>query len=212
MTDLLPPVTQATTTDIGTVAHLIAEAFHSLDAARWLVPDAEQRHAAMAGQFGILIEHALTFGHVHLLADATAAAVWLHNTRPIPPPPEYDQRLARACGVYVDRFRTLDQLFETHHPAEPHHYLAMLAVAPAQQGTGRGTVLLRHHHALLDQQGLPAYLEAAGIRSTSLYRREGYHRYNPPFTLAGTAHFFPMWRHPTRHSATIPEPDSLGVA
>jgi GNAT superfamily N-acetyltransferase len=212
MTHLLPPITQATFSDASTVAHLIAEAFFPLDASRWLVPDPDHRHAAMAGQFTILVEHALTFGHVDLLTDTTAAAVWLHYTRPLPPPVEYDQRLTRVCGVYTDRFRTLDALFEAHHPTESHHHLAMLAVAPQHQGTGRGSALLRHHHAALDQQGLPAYLEAAGIRSADLYHREGYQRHNQPFSLPNNARFYPMWRNPAQRSVTIPEPVSPGVA
>lgn len=203
MTSLLPPITQATPADTEKVARLVAAAFQPLDAALWLVPDPDQRHAAMAGQFTILVAHALTFGHVDLLTDGTAAAVWLHLTRPIPPPADYDRRLAQACGPYTDRFRALDELFEANHPSEPHHYLAMLAVAPEHQRTGRGTALLRHHHADLDQHGLPAYLEAAGTRSASLYHREGYQRHSQPFALPNNARFYPMWRNPGWQEAPV---------
>ena len=217
MTLTLPPVTSATTADVDEVAHLVAGAFFPLRASRWLVPDAEPRQAALAGQFAILIGHALAFGQVDLLADGSAAAVWFHRHQPIPDPPDYDRRLLEACGEYADRFRTLDDLFAEHHPTEAHHHLAMLAVAPGYQSTGRGTLLLRRHHEILDERDLPAYLEAAGIRSANLYHREGYRLYTEPFSLPNEASFHPMWRIPTRRrppvaEANTPARQSIGAS
>ncbi|MBT8228022.1 MAG: GNAT family N-acetyltransferase [Dactylosporangium sp.] len=207
MTRAVCPITRATTADVQAVAHLVAEAFCPLRASQWLVPDPESRRAAMAGQFAILVEHALTFGHVDLLADATAAAVWFHRTQPIPAPAEYDQRLTTACGEAADRFRALDALFAAHHLNQPHHHLAMLAVAFDHQTTGRGTRLLRHHHEVLDDQDIPAYLEAAEARSAKLYHREGYRPVAEPFSLPNEAFFYPMWRNPTqRRSAASRDP------
>jgi GNAT superfamily N-acetyltransferase len=198
MTRTLCPITQAAPADVQTVADLVAEAFFPLRASQWLVPDPGARRASMAGQFALIVEHALSFGHIDLLADRTAAAVWFHHTAPISPPPDYDQRLSVACGEHADRFQTLDALFETHHPGDPHHHLALLAVVGDRQGTGRGTLLLRHHHEVLDSQGIPAYLEAAGVRSASLYDREGYRPCGEPFCLPNEAFFYPMWRAPVR--------------
>ena len=196
MTRVLPPVIPAAAAEVTALADLVAEAFSTLDAARWLVPDPEVRRAAMAGQFALLVEHALAFGHVDLLADGSAVAVWLHRTRPIPAPPDYDRRLDVACGEHADRFRILDALFDAHHPGEPHHHLAMLAVTPRCQGTGRGTVLLRHHHSRLDAGGIPAYLEAADLRCRALYAREGYVALTPFVLPDSDARFHPMWRPP----------------
>ena len=144
MTETLPPIVAATSDDVPTIAHLVAEAFGPLRASQWLVPDPGARQTAMAGQFAILVDHALRYGHADLLADGSAVAVWFHRDQPIAPPPDYDRRLIAACGESTDRFRTLDDLFETHHPTQPHHHLAMLAVHLGQQSTGRGTLLLRH--------------------------------------------------------------------
>ncbi len=203
MTRALCPIIQAGPADTSTVADLVAEAFHPLDASQWLVPDPEARRAVMAGQFALIVEHALSYGQVDLLADGTGAAVWFDRTEPIPAPADYDQRLNAACGEPADRLRTLDALFETHHPGEPHHHLAMLAVAGDQQGTGRGTLLLRHHHEILDRRGIPAYLEAAGVRSASLYHREGYRPRGEPFCLPNEAFFYPMWRAPVRPGTPV---------
>ncbi|GAB3146992.1 GNAT family N-acetyltransferase [Micromonospora sonneratiae] len=201
----LPPIVTAGWGDIDTTATLIADAFYDLPAAAWLVPEPDQRSSALRGQFKVLIEHALFYGHVDLLDDRSAVAVWFHHLGPTIPPYNYDQRLHAACGNHVNRFRHLDTLFDTHHPAEPHHHLGLLAVAPAAQGTGRGTALLTHHHRYLDQVDIPAYLEASSPRSRDLYSRHGYHP-RRVFTLPDNTPFWPMWRHPTTPSTHIPQP------
>ena len=180
--------------DIGTVADLIAEAFAGLAAAAWLVPDPDRRQIVLRDNMRIHVEHALHHGDIDLLADHTGTAVWLHCDKPIPPPDDYERRLAIACGPYTDRFHTLDKLFEQHHPAEPHDHLHFLAVAPAWQRTGRGSALLRHHHSELPA-GQPAYLEASSVGSRTLYSRHGY-QLRQRFPLPDGTAFWPMWRTP----------------
>jgi GNAT superfamily N-acetyltransferase len=199
----LPPIVRAAPTDIDLAAQLIADGFAGLAAAAWLVPDPDRRRAVLHGNFRIAVEHAIVHGHVDLLADRTAVAVWFHRDKPAPPPPHYEQRLAAACGQHTKRFQVLDNLLHTHHPIEAHHHLALLAVSPAHWRTGRGTALLRHHHTDLDQAGLPAYLEASSTDSRALYARHGYLAARPLALPDGTA-FWPMWRPPRPHRSQQP--------
>ncbi|MFY1673171.1 GNAT family N-acetyltransferase [Plantactinospora sp. WMMB334] len=189
----LPPPTRAAYDERDAVSALIADAFLPLAPVAWLVPDPDQRRAILTANFRILVEHAFFYGEVHTLEDRSAVAVWFHRTSPIPPPVEYERRLAAVCDPYTDRFETLDKLFDAHHPTAPHHHLAFLAVAAEKQCTGRGTALLRHHHAALDRVGLPAYLEASSTGSRDLYARHGYLP-RQPFHLPDGATFYPMWR------------------
>jgi ribosomal protein S18 acetylase RimI-like enzyme len=53
----------------------------------------------------------------------------------------------------------------------PHWYLAYAAVAPAQQGRGLGTTLLRHTLDQLARTGLPSYLESADETNLRFYER-----------------------------------------
>jgi ribosomal protein S18 acetylase RimI-like enzyme len=188
-----PRVRDATPDEAVRVADRIAGAFTDLAAARWLVPDRAERRDVLRRNFRIIVEHAFEHGQVNVLGDGSAVAVWLFADRHLPPPPDYDQRRADACGPYTDRFATLDKLFDEHHPGDPHHHLAFLAVDPALQRTGRGTALLRHHHARLDADGIPGYLEASNTESRDLYARHGY-RAREPFTLPDGTPFWPMWR------------------
>jgi GNAT superfamily N-acetyltransferase len=192
-----PAIVRADARDAAQVADRIAEAFFDLAAAAWLVPDTSQRRGILRDDFRILVDHAVDHGEIHLLEDRSAVAVWFHRDRPVPEPDRYEQRLVAACGPYTERFATLDKLFDLHHPTAPHHHLALLAVKPEVQGTGRGTALLRHHHDSLDAAELPAYLEASSTQSRDLYARHGYQA-RETFALPDGTLFWPMWRPPHR--------------
>ncbi|MFV2100747.1 GNAT family N-acetyltransferase [Micromonospora sp. LOL_024] len=182
--------------DLQWVAGRIAESFLVLDATRWLVPDEAERENALAGNFEIIVDHAIRHGHVFGTEDRAGVAVWLPSVgEPLPPPLDYDARLAAACGEWTPRFVHLDELFAANHPHSDHHHLALLAVRPDRQGRGVGTALLRHHHAWLDANGVAAYLEASSESSRDLYARHGY-LVAEPFRLPDGTPFWPMWREP----------------
>jgi GNAT superfamily N-acetyltransferase len=189
-------IRRATAADAGRVAELVATAFAPLDAVTWLVPEPADRQRIMTANLRIFVDHAVEFGHIDLIDDAPAAAVWFPRTDPIPEPADYERRLAAACGPWTERFQVLDSLFEQNHPDAPHYHLALLAVAPELQGGGLGSALLRRQHAELDATATPAYLEASSSGSHDLYLRHGYES-GEPFTLPDGTPFWPMWRPPS---------------
>jgi GNAT superfamily N-acetyltransferase len=116
---------------------------------------------------------------------------------PGPPSADYHARLAQATGPHLKRFKAFDTALDRHHPTgTTHHHLAILAVHPTVQGQGIGTALLHAHHAILDHDGIPAYLEASSARSAGFYIRHGYlPQPGAPFHLPGHGPaMFPMWR------------------
>jgi len=177
-----------------TVAGLVATAFNPLDVSQWLVPDPQERYDIFPHYFGIVVDHALECGTVHVTNDLTGAAVWL----PVPHPeiPGYDDKIEAACGEWADRFRQLDAAMHKAHPTKADHdYLAFLAVHPTRQGHRYGTALLRHHLDHLDEAGRPAYLEASNSRSRDLYERLGWSDCAPTLDLPYQGErMYPMWR------------------
>jgi len=191
-------IRRGTPADLEPVTALIAESFAGQPVSRWLVPPPDRRVAVLAASYAIHVENALAHGVVEIVGQYEGVAVWFPRLDPpAPPPAGYDERLAAACGPYTPRFRQLDAAFEAHYPHdEVHHHLAFLAAAPGGRDQGVGTALLRHHHEVLDEAGLPAYLEASNERARELYVREGY-RADDPFHLPdGGPPVWPMWRKP----------------
>ncbi|WP_373696803.1 GNAT family N-acetyltransferase [Microvirga yunnanensis] len=59
-------------------------------------------------------------------------------------------------------------------PDEPHWYLPLIGVNPAQQGKGYGSALLKHALRLCDEDGTLAYLESSNPKNIPLYQRHGF--------------------------------------
>lgn len=117
--------------------------------------------------------------------------------RPAEPPGSYKEQLAAITGPHLDRFLAFDQQLDRHHPAGIfHEHLAILAVRPDRQGHGVGTALLDAHHADLEDQGVPAYLEASDERTRHLYLAHGYADRGGPIEFAHRVSMYPMWRQP----------------
>jgi ribosomal protein S18 acetylase RimI-like enzyme len=190
------PILRATPADREAVAATIATSFHQLDLNQWLIPDPQERAERLPVFFGIVTGHALEHGTVLYTPGFAGVAVWLDF--PFPDIPEYDERLAAACGPWADRFRMLDQEFHKLHPTDREHgYLCFLGVLEAHQGRGMGTALMRHRLAELDAAGKPSYLEASNARSRRFYQRLGYRDCAPQLDLPYDGEqMYPVWRDP----------------
>ncbi|PRY33119.1 GNAT family N-acetyltransferase [Pseudosporangium ferrugineum] len=182
--------------EIPAVGRLIAESFDHLPQNRSLVPDETDRLPVMTDYFTFLSASAPEGGKIDVIegpsGELVAAAVWFDRTREQPEIPAYEQRLGVLAGRYLPHFQALDEVFDKHHPEEPHWHLAFLAVRPGLQSAGLGSALMRHTH---DRLGVPAYLEATNDDNIRLYERHGYTRMSPfDIRLPDDTPFFRMWR------------------
>ena len=192
-----PAVVLADATCAGVLSQVIADAFFDLAVSRWLIPDSAARCRIFPGYFRLYVDHALADGLVCTTLTQDAVALWLPNgEKSARPPKDYDERLAAVTGPWIDRFRAFDQALEDRHPAGyAHHHLAILAVRPDRQGYGVGSALMRAHHAVLDRDHIPAYLEASDLRTRRLYLAHGYEACGGPIFLPDAV-MFPMLRQP----------------
>lgn len=197
MAPFAPTIRRATPAETDTVAAVLAEAFLHGDLGPWLVLNVDMREKVYWPYFRLLAEGARAAGWIDVTDDVAAVALWYPvGDRFDVEIPNYDTRLAQACGQHLDRFVVLDQVMHAHHPTgTPHHYLAHLGVHPDRQRQGLGSALLEHHHDQLDATGVPAYLEATSSRHGALYRRHGYLP-RPGYRLPKGPSLYPMWRRP----------------
>lgn len=145
--------------------------------------------------FRIFVDHALLCGQVEATADGDGVALWL-----LPDdngPAESEEQMAAITGEHYARFEILHSRMHAAHPEGRVHHLAFLAVEPGVQSRGHGTNLLRHHHAMLDEQGLPGYLEASAPRNHALYERMGYGSTGTTIDLPEGPSMWPMMKPPT---------------
>jgi GNAT superfamily N-acetyltransferase len=79
--------------------------------------------------------------------------------------------LGGGALTYLD----LLEKFDAAHPrTEPHYYLSLLATHPDYRGRGIGMSLLAHNLALVDAEGLPAYLESSNPANNRRYEGVGF--------------------------------------
>lgn len=194
---MMTDVIRAEARDLDVLSELLAEAFFDLPPSSWLVPDVAARRAIFPGYFRMYLEHGLADGLVDTTPDWAGAALWLPaGTEPPTPPDGYHDRLAAVTTPWTSRFTAFDAALAAAHPAgTAHHHLALLGVRPERQGRGIGSALLHARHQDLDQDGLPAYLEASSRASRKLYLRHGYGDIGGLIVLPdGGPSLFPMWR------------------
>jgi GNAT superfamily N-acetyltransferase len=195
-------IVRAREADIEVLSQVIADAFFPLAPCQWLIGDQAARREIFPRYFRIYVEHAMADGLVHTTPGRDAAALWIRLGPQLPGPPDgYDEHLAQITGAWVERFAAFDAELDDHHlTGVEHHHLAILAVRPDRQGQGTGTALLDAHHAVLDEEGTVAYLEASDERTRRIYLRHGYADYGTPIQLPGGPCMYPMLRRPKPHS------------
>jgi ribosomal protein S18 acetylase RimI-like enzyme len=189
-------VRRARVDELPALARLMGAAFQHDPVSSWLLPQEADRAERHPPFFRLALERVLAEGEIHTTATLNAVALWLPVDPALPeppPPPGMADRLRSALGTAYDRFTELDKLMTGNHPERPHTYLPFIAVAPADQGHGIGSALLRHKLGTLTG---PAYLEASSPTSVRLYERMGFHPVQPPIALPGGPNMYPMWRDP----------------
>lgn len=169
-----PTVKRARSDDAPLLFETLTQAFAVDPAVRWMYPDPRQYRRyfpAFAKAFG---GAALARGTALVGGDCSGAALWL----PPDAAPDEESLVVLLEESVLDRERAdVFALFEEmgrHHPEEPHWYLPLIGVVPAQQGRGLGSAIMEHGLALCDEARLPAYLESTNPKNIPLYERHGF--------------------------------------
>ena len=133
-------------------------------------PSVPYQHAQL---YAAIWSGAFSHNSAHCTEDYSGAALWL------PPDVQADEEaLGQIVGqtmseaVQSDLGTVMEQMAK-YHPTEPHWYLPVIGVDPADQGKGHGGALLTYALQQCDRDGSLAYLESTNPRNIGLYQRHG---------------------------------------
>ena len=169
-----PAIKTATASDEDAAVSVVVLAFSADPAARWAWSDPQQyltHSPAFVRAFG---GKAFAHGSAHYADSYMGAALWL------PPDVHPDEEKLVALMQSTVREQIRSDFFEVfeqmgrYHPSEPHWYLPLIGVDPAQQNRGYGSALLRHALSRCDHDKKLAYLESSNPRNIPLYERHGF--------------------------------------
>ena len=194
---------QASAGDVEEDAATLSDAFAVDPLMDWFLRADERRAAVRLAFFRMLVrEEGFPLGRIDRPAGGGAAAIWMPYEwlGPTPLLTELRGLPAMLDATGLARFPRLGAIrrdMAAHHPKEPGHaYLWFLGVAPAAQGRGVGSALLRAANARLDAEGLPAYLETATTRNVALYKRHGFKVISEHKARPDAPTMWSMWREP----------------
>ncbi len=185
------------------MSHVLGRAFYDDPVTMWMLPDAGSRPARLPRLFATLTRHHhLAGGGVEVACDGPrigAAALW-------DPPNRWKQSvheqlammpgLIRTFGIRLARIRGVMELMTSHHPEEPHWYLAVLGSDNVVRGRGFGHALLRSRLDRCDAEHCPAYLESSKPENVPYYERFGFVVTGEIALPDGGPTLWPMWRLP----------------
>jgi len=188
--------------DLGEVVQTLSDAFAVDPHFDWFMRADARRDRVRHEFFRTLVGQEALKGRVDRPASGGAAAVWMpfEWLAPVPLSAELQMLPMMLRTTGLSRFGRLMAIradMDQHHPMDrPHAYLWFLGVAPAAQGRGVGSALLRAASARLDAAGTPAYLETGTTRNVALYQRHGFKVLSEHKARPDAPTMWSMWREP----------------
>ena len=141
---------------------------------RWFIPEPAkyvQGGIALMDAFG---GKAFENGTAFAPSNYEGASFWL------PPGIRTDEELAGQVIMDCVPNSIQEELFAvfgemaSYRPEGDCWYLPLIGVDPAHQGRGIGSMMLKHALSIIDEKGLPAFLESSNPANISLYERHGF--------------------------------------
>ena len=188
--------------DLDEVARTLADAFAVDPHFSWFMREDAGRDRARLRFFRTLLGAGARAARIDRPAGGGAAAVWMPFEWLAPTPLAAELRLLPTllAATGLARFGRLMAIradMDRHHPMQRRHaYLWFLGVAPAAQGRGVGSALLRAAAQRLDAEHLPAYLETGTTRNVALYQRHGFAVLSEHQARSDAPTMWSMWREP----------------
>ncbi|HTN72374.1 MAG TPA: GNAT family N-acetyltransferase [Methylomirabilota bacterium] len=169
-----PTISKVTAGDETRAIDTLVLAFSADPAVRWLYPDPRQYTANFPSFVRAFAGKAFEHGCAYSIDGFSGAALWL------PPGVHPDAEVLAGLiqrSVSEHKLEEVFGVFEqmgSYHPSEPHWYLPLIGVDPAQQSRGYGSALMEHALIRCDRDKKLAYLESSNPKNITLHERHGF--------------------------------------
>lgn len=156
------------------MAEALVRAFAREPFHQWMVPDAQEWSKKAPKYFTSYIKMIRRDGYADTADGGHGAGLWLS---PDKPGGGFLSRfqvpfvLWRLAGQKFNEVWSVIPLIEQHRPIDPHWYLDILGVDPAQASTGIGSALLTHGLERSDQSGRCVFLDTLSEDNVQFYER-----------------------------------------
>lgn len=182
------------------IGRIIGESFSDDPVNQWVFGGARGLPSFYAAQARKLY---LKKGFGHVTLDEAAGALWLppNVSKEIPLWNSLDiaASMVRHGGLgALARGLKVDASLAAHKPKTPHYYLFAIGTIPAQQGKGKGGVLMETALQSVDAAQAPAYLESSKLSNVPFYRRYGFEVIEELVPAPNAPSLWLMWREPRK--------------
>ena len=166
----------ATWADEKKIAALVGLAFAADPTVRWLLPDPYDFLSSNEKYIGLSCGPAFDNDSAFIVGSMYGAALWLPPGVEVDSGPMAEFNSQRIDPSVLNDHAETKRKCGAYRPVEPHWYLTLIAVDPAQRGKGYGAALMSHALKIIDRDKRPAYLESTNAANLSLYKRFGFER------------------------------------
>ena len=179
--------------EINKVADLLSTEYYHDDFFIWSVENDGDRHKVVSDYYKIYLNAVGCVAHVaECNDDVVGASVWLPHDVDASIYDDIDE----VTGKYAPQFRAVaDKSHESEPTGTPFYQLVGFGVVKKMQGAGIGGALLKYHLDILDEKGIPTYLEASTpYTGRGVYGKFGYELFGELLVFAERAVLYPLWR------------------
>lgn len=192
MTDLRP----LTTDDDRLIGQIIGRSFHDDPVNLWAFNGAAALvpfYTAMARKLY------LRKGFGHVTSCGTGGTMWLppHIPKDVPVLRNLDIIASITWHGGLTALKNglkTDACLSEHKPKEPCYYLFTIGTLPEHQGKGIGSRLMKAGLDVVDEAGMPAYLESTKFSNVSFYQRYGFEVIKVVAPAPNAPKVWLMWR------------------
>ena len=183
--------------DADAAAGVFARAFYDDPVWSFFCDDPATRLDSLKTFFGFLARSSLGHGWLHATSELESMCLWSPPSMEIVPESRVDDLLALVPEMLPGREELLYDFFgrvTENHPQQPHWYLSLFATDTPHRGRGNGMKLLEGDLELINETGMPCYLESSNPVNEARYRSVGFEVVGAFDVCVGGPLMTTMWR------------------